>query len=240
MKNISIHELEELIGKCLTNPGSFRGKSIVLWNAIPAGLADNVIKQCCQNFNENNPEQEVGVANIDLPFQYYDVTNIYASHAGSFAVFKRGIITVTGCLPEDLDDWVSFVNTHENSTGHLSDDWVLIAFADENAYGDHLTEQMFSPNCDIYMLEPSLQEWADWVIKIYSPNVINPIVDFISKEQPSPNFDQWMRFLYNLSLKMEGGKLMKEIPLKDFSLISGGSSFDSDHIAAELWNFINL
>lgn len=244
MKAITISDFETLVKHCLTTPHDFANKSIVLWNADihPIGIARRVIKQCCLSYNKNNPDRQVWESYSDGTD---DITEIKehrveseGGHIKSYGVFTQGVLVTECLLPMEINDWVTFVNTHENAIGHLSNDWVLIAFANGNAFD--LNEQMFSSNCDIYSIQPSDEnEWGTWISQFYSRNIINSILAYIKEKKPAVSFDQWTRIVHNINLKLGGEKYktLKQIPERSLSLlIKGDSSINLD--TKDFWEFI--
>ena len=61
MKEIGIVDLIGLVMKRLNNPRDFSGRSIVLWNsyADERSIVGNVVKQCCELYNKNNPTDQI-------------------------------------------------------------------------------------------------------------------------------------------------------------------------------------
>lgn len=130
------------------------------------------------------------------------------------------------------------MNTHKNALGHLSNDWVLFAFANEKAFD--LNEQLFSPNCDIYSIQPSDEnEWGTWISQFYSQEIIDSILAYIKAKKPAVSFDQWTRIVHNINLKLDGDKYktLKQIPERSLSLlIKGDPSVNLD--TKDFWVFI--
>lgn len=244
MKAITISDFEALVKQCLTTPRNFVNKSIVLWNAdiAPIGIARRVIKQCCLSHNENNPDRQVWEAYSDgtddiTAIKVHRIESV-GGEVKSFGVFTQGIIVTECLLPMEINDWVAFVNTHKNAIGHLSNDWVLIAFANEKAFD--LNEQMFSSNCDIYSIVPSIAEWGTWISQFYPQEIIDPILKYIKAKKPAVSFDQWSSIMNKIYLKLDDTskyQTLKQIPEDSLSLlIQGDPSINLD--TKDFWFFI--
>ena len=244
MKSITISDFETLVKQCLTTPHDFANKSIVLWNAdiSPIGIARRVIKQCCLSHNENNPDRQVWEAYSDgtddiTVIKVHRIESV-GGDVKSFGVFTQGVLVTECLLPREINDWVAFVNTHKNALGHLSNDWVLFAFANEKAFD--LNEQLFSPNCYIYSIQPSDEnEWGTWISQFYSQEIIDSILAYIKAKKPAVSFDQWTRIVHNINLKLDGDKYktLKQIPERSLSLlIKGDPSVNLD--TKDFWVFL--
>lgn len=250
MEKIGIADFKALIKRSLADPGLFASKTIVLWNAsyMQYGIAYRTIEQCCEEHNMNS-DQKVWFEYSDYAFKTDDIPNIKAYHDG---LKTSGILFNTGCfMKTELDDWLKFVNTHENDKGCLSKDWVLIVCAQASSYD--LDEKQFSDNCDIYDLQPSIEEWAEWAAQFYSPEVLNPIRAFIESRTPSVRFDDWQRIMQSLEKRMSpmpaddrmaellppARKIekLKQVSEKDFSLAVLGSIPGFPYYT-ELWDFV--
>ena len=246
MRIIGISDFHALIEECLSNPGSFAGKSIILWKAsyLEDSIAYRVIKQCCIEHNKKHFGQQVWFSRSDATFRNDDISDIKAicRIKGMYGYKSRGILFNTGVFgpKEQLNNWLKFINLHENDKGRLSNDWVLVACAQEGSYG--LDESLFSDNCDIYSIQPTVDEWAHWVAQYNSQAVIKPILAFIESKQPSISFDTWQRVLHSLdkALKQKGAETLRQISEKDYDMaVRGSLGFTyPDFPFKELWDFI--
>lgn len=236
MKRIGIADFAALVKKCLANPGLYTSRTIVLWNAsyMQYGIAYRIVEQCCEEHNKNT-DRQVWFKYSDYTFKTDDISDIKAYHQG----YKTsGILFNTGCfMKTELDDWLKLVNTHENDKGRLSSDWVLIACAQASSYG--LNEEQFSDDCEIFDIQPSVEEWAEWAARYHRPEVLNPIRAFIESKAPSVSFDDWLRIMNRLEQELfaRKTKTLKQVSEKDFSLavlssIPGFPYYD------ELWTFV--
>lgn len=237
MKTIGIKELKTLVKKCLSAPGEFEGKTIVLWNAdhLQYGIAYRVIEQCCVEYNQKNAHRQVWHKYSDFAFKTDDNTKIKVccTRKDMYGFKDQGVLLNTGCfLKQDLNDWLTFINTHTNGKGKLSPDWVLIACAQADTY--NLTENQFADNCVIYSIQPSFEEWSGWISQYNSPEVLNPIKAYIEVKNPDASFDYWQRILD--ALDGEDAKPLKQMAEEEFSRVVQGSipGFPSK----ELWEFI--
>lgn len=216
MKTIGIADFEKLVMERLANPSSFAGKSLLLWNEWPnedGSISYNVVRQCCIKYNIANPDDQVWVKYLDNFFNE-NITDIEAhcEEKSMWGYKRRGILYNTGSFFKNDHElwlnWLRFINTHVNSTGHLSEDWPLIACA--IAYDHNLTEDLFADNCDIYDLNPSVEEWAQWLSRWYelggahSPiqcndNVLSVVLKYIDKNGLTINFYSWNKIIQSVT-----------------------------------------
>lgn len=76
MKTIGIADFKKLVMERLANPRDYAGRSLVLWNAdyMNYGIAYRVIEQCCERYNEENPNDQVWFRRSDMTFTIDDYT----------------------------------------------------------------------------------------------------------------------------------------------------------------------
>ena len=268
MKIIGIADFKNLVMERLANPRDYAGKSLVLWNAdyMQYGIAYQVIKQCCKSYNKENPNDQVWFKYSDMPFYNDDYTkqtcwheeyvknengNGYHMHT---EMKRCGILFNTGCyMLYDKEDWLKFVNTHTNQKGGVFQDCVVIvcAQADQLTYislfGDSkdsryiLKEEQFGNNCDIYSIQPTLDEWITWVEPDCHPEIFKVVRAYIEKngigDEPY-GFEYWQRIMDSLNnlVKVKGCPI-NQIP-KEFvkTKIMGAVSTKSP--APEFCDFI--
>lgn len=268
MKIIGIADFKNLVMERLANPRDYAGRSLVLWNAdyMKYGIAYRVIKQCCKSYNNENPNDQVWFKKSDMTFNNDDYTqpktlhNFYVwdeelKEYDSCCELKRcGILFNTGCyMLYDKEDWLKFVNTHTNQKGGVFQDCVVIvcAQADQLTYislfGDSkdsryiLKEEQFGNNCDIYSIQPTLDEWVTWVEPDCHPEIFKVVRAYIEKngigDEPY-GFEYWQRIMDSLNnlVKVEGCPI-NQIP-KEFvkTKIMGAVSTKSP--APEFCDFI--
>lgn len=241
MKTIGITDFKALVNKCLENPGEFNGKTILLWNAdyMQYGIAYRVVEQCCIEYNKKSSDRQVWHEYSDFTFKKDDITKVKVccTRDDMYGFKNQGVLFNTGCFVQsDLNDWLTFINKHSNEKGQLSPDWVLIACAQADSYG--LDERQFSTNCEIYNIQPSVEEWKKWVSEFNSQDVLAPIVAYIEEKKPSISFDQWQRIMDALDMRLSNkeNESLKQIGESEFDRVLGGSvpGFPSH----ELWDFI--
>jgi hypothetical protein len=268
MKTIGIADFKKLVMERLANPRDYADRSLVLWNADynKYGIAYRVIKQCCEMYNKENPNDQIWFKSSDLCFTNDDYTkqtcwhekyvknekdNEYHLHVEE----KRcGILFNTGCyMLYDKEDWLKFVNTHTNQKGGVFQDCVVIvcAQADQLTYislfGDSkdsryiLKEEQFGNNCDIYSIQPTLDEWVTWVEPDCHPEIFKVVRAYIEKngigDEPY-GFEYWQRIMDSLNnLVKDEGCPINQIP-KEFvkTKIMGAVSTKSP--APEFCDFI--
>lgn len=236
MKTLGISDFKSLVTDCLNNPGLYEGKSIILWNCSGEkfGIAWRAIKESCIKYNKDNVEHQAWYEYSDFCFWTDDYSEIkaFCDRDDMYGYKNHGILFNTGgfCF-DDLGHWLSFINSHINEKGCISKDFVLIACAYAKAFD--INENAFSENCLIYDLQPSIEEWAEWARNYYSPNVINPIREFIETKNPSISFDYWQKIMDSIEHEMFDEEYES---LKDFSENELESAIRST-IAFEVPNF---
>ena len=131
----------------------------------------------------------------------------------------------------DKEDWLKFVNTHTNQKGGVFQDCVVIvcAQADQLTYislfGDSkdsryiLKEEQFGNNCDIYSIQPTLDEWVTWVEPDCHPEIFKVVRAYIEKngigDEPY-GFEYWQRIMNDLDILVnDEGCPINQIP-KEF------------------------
>lgn len=232
MKEIGILEFEQLVMARLANPRDFAGRSLVLWNADYAehGIAQRIIKQCCERYNKENPNEQVWFRMPDMTFDSDDYTQPKTWHDwyewnentqkyNSRHELKRcGILFNTGdYVLSEQENWLKFVNTHTNSCGHIFQDCAVIVCAHPDLYPQRiLKEEQFGSNCDIYSIQPTLDEWATWVAPYCNPEILKVVLAYIEKNGAGNNpqgFEYWQRIMKTLDIlvKVEGCPL-NQIP----------------------------
>ena len=237
MKTIGIAEFKSLVKECLANPSSFAGKSIILWNEgyVQYGMPYRIIEECCVNHNMDHADDQVWFTYSDTTFKTDEISTlrVCCEREDMYGFKTHGILFNTGCYyPNDeVEAWLKFINTHKNNRGLLSNDWVLIASAhgDDN-YKFGVNENQFSDNCDIYSLQPSLEEWAEWVAQYNSPEVLNTVRAFIEENSPAISFDHWQRIMEELD---------RELVYNDFNSLKQIPKEDLDHLLRSSYAFLN-
>lgn len=234
MKEIGIAEFEQLVMERLTNPRNFAGRSLVLWNAdyMDYGMAYRVIEQCCERYNKENPNDQVWYKRSDM-FNNDDYTQPKTWHSRMVwdEKFKEyvpcnelkrfGILLNTGCyMLDDQDDWLKFINTHTNQNGGIFQDCAVIVCAQADGTGyfgptkpDYiLKEEQFGENCDIYHIQPTVEEWAKWAEPFCDSEILKVVCAYIEKNGVIRDFDYWLRIMDALE------ELKRDEEYKDWSL----------------------
>lgn len=116
----------------------------------------------------------------------------------------------------------------------------MIACAQARDYG--LTEEMFSKDCILYEIKPSIDEWAEWMKKKCDEKILKPIVAFIKEIDSTIDLFYW-----NMAVDL----LKRELVHNDYETLSQLSheEFDSCFLGVlalkikafpydELWEFI--
>jgi len=246
MKTIGISDFKALVNECLENPSLFAGKTVVLWKARPGkdSMAYRVIKHCCIEYNRKNVTDQAWFSYSDMTFRTDEIADlrVFCDQQDMYGYKEHGILLNTGCFyPADqFDAWLKFINTHENDRGRLSDRWVLIACAQEGSYV--LEESLFGGNCDIYSLQPSLDEWSGWVARYNSQAVMGPVLAYIKEKRSDVSLDVWQIVLDELDGALFHNKVesLKQISEHDYDMAVRGSLGLSypDFPYKELWDFI--
>lgn len=244
MKTIGIADFKKLVMERLATPRDYAGKSLVLWNADynDDGIAYRVIEQCLEIYNKQNPNDQVWFRVSDMTFDNDDYTQPKTWHAlyewdenvKEYNIRHElkicGILFNTGCyMLSDKEDWLKFVNTHTNRRGNVFQDCAVIvcAQADQLSYFPSwgskdpfiLKEEQFGDNCDIYSIQPTLDEWATWVASYCRPEVLKVVRAYIEKngigDEPY-GFEYWQRIMTELdNLVKNEGCPINQIP-KEF------------------------
>lgn len=266
MKTIGIADFKKLVMDRLATPRDYVGKSLVLWNADynDYGIAYRVIEQCCEIYNKQNPNDQVWFRVSDMTFDNDDYTkqtcmcekyvrdektNEYHQH---IEMKECGILFNTGCyMLSDKEDWLKFVNTHTNRRGHVFQDCAVIvcAQADQLSYFPSwgskdpfiLKEEQFGDNCDIYSIQPTLDEWATWVASYCRPEVLKVVRAYIEKngigDEPY-GFEYWQRIMDALDILVnDEGCPINQIP-KEFVETKVCGAVSTKSPAPEFCNFI--
>lgn len=225
MKTIGIADFEKLVMERLANPRSFAGKSLLLWNeqyVANGSISYKVINDCCIKHNIANPDKQVWHAYSDFCFYSDNITEIkeLCEQENMYGFKTSGILYNTGCFLKDeieLKRWLEFINTHVNQTGHLSEDWSLIACAQASSYD--LTEDLFEENCDIYELKPTVDEWARWVSPSCNQHVLRTVLAYIDKNGQTLDFFWWKIIMNDVThlLKEYECETIDQIPEKEYN-----------------------
>ena len=267
MKEIGISEFEQLVMERLTNPKDFVGRSLVLWNADFAeySIVQRVIKQCCNRYNNDNPNNQVWFKLSDMQFDIDDYTQSETWHdwyewnenAKEYNLrheLKRcGILLNTGCyMLYDQEDWLKFVNTHINRRGTVYQDCAVVVcvpqfMTQSDCYGNVfgpldskyiIKEEQFAENCDVYHIQPSIEEWARWSESFYDPEIIKVVRAYIEKNGVIWSFDYWLKIMDGLKeLKENEGCSLYQITEDDVDLHVCGA-VGRKHPAPDFCKFI--
>ena len=251
MKTIGIADFKKLVMERLANPRDYVGRSLVLWNADynKYGIACRVIKQCCEMYNKENPNDQVWFKHLD-----FNSGNDYTKPTCLQVEKKRcGVILDTGCyMLSEKEDWLTFVNTHTNQMGGVYQDCAVIicAQADQLAYipawGTNdkfiLKEEQFGKNCDIYSILPTFDEWITWVTPDCHPEILKVVRAFIEKngvKHEPYGFDLWQRLIDSLhNLVEESNCPLNQIPKEEVDLDLKGSFGTKNQTVNEFIDFI--
>lgn len=243
MKTIGIADFKKLVMERLANPRDYAGRSLVLWNAdyMNYGIAYRVIEQCCERYNEENPNDQVWFRRSDMTFTIDDYTKSETirtwyvrdentqEYDMETKVCRCGILFNTGCyMLYEQEEWLKFVNTHTNQNGGIFQDCAVIvcAQADQGSEDSKwiLKEEQFGNNCDIYSIQPTLDEWVTWVEPDCHPEVLKVVRAFIEKNgvgnkgiRKEPyGFDYWQKIMDSLYLLAEDSDCpLNQIPKSD-------------------------
>ena len=254
MKTIGIADFKKLVMERLANPRDYAGRSLVLWNADynDYGIACRVIKQCCKIYNKENPNDQVWFRVSDMTFDNDDYTKqtcmcekyVRDENSNEFHMHvemkRMGVLFNTGCYMRfDQEDWFNFINIHTNSCGHVSQDCVVIVCAQANLFT--FAEEQFGNNCDIYSIQPTLDEWAAWIAPYCHPEILKVVLAYIEKNgvgNDPQGFEYWQRIMKALDIlvKVEGCPL-NQIP-KSFVEIKVQGLVGTKSPAQEFCDFI--
>ena len=260
MKEIGIIDFEKLVMERLTSPREYAGRSLVLWNAdyMFYGIAQRVIKQCCESYNKANPNDQVWFKESDMTFYKDDYTQPktwhdrmvwnenFKKYVPRHEMKRCGILFNTGCyMLEEQDDWLKFVNTHTNKKGGVFQDCAVIVCAQASDVGYfgmpnpkyYLKEEQFGEKCDIYSIQPTIDEWAKWVEPFYDAEIVKVVRAYIEKNgvfsKSNYGFDYWMRimdkldYLKKYSMKENKDCSLWQIPEDKMSYEIGGTVSES-------------
>ena len=260
MKEIGIIDFEKLVMERLTMPRNFTERSLVLWNAdyMFYGIAQRVIKQCCESYNKANPNDQVWFKESDMTFYKDDYTQPktwhdrmvwnenFKKYVPRHEMKRCGILFNTGCYTiEEQDDWLKFVNNHTNTKGGVFQDCAVIVCAQASDVGYfgmpnpkyYLKEEQFGEKCDIYSIQPTIDEWAKWVEPFYDAEIIKVVRAYIEKNgvfsESNYGFDYWMRimdkldYLKKYSMKENKDCSLWQIPEDKMSYEIGGAVSES-------------
>lgn len=252
MKTIGIADFKKLVMERLANPRDYADRSLVLWNADynKYGIAYRVIKQCCEMYNKENPDDQVWYQDSDMCFASDDYTKPTCMHEEYVknengegyhlhVEEKRcGILFNTGCfMPSEKEDWLRFVNTHTNQKGDVCQDCVVIICTQ----GDQ-NEKQFGNNCDIYSIQPTLDEWATCVEPDSHPEILKVVRAFIEKngaKHEPYGFDLWQRTINSLHNLVEDSDCpLNQIPKRDVEMKLKGSFGTKNQTINEFIDFI--
>lgn len=267
MKIIGIADFKKLVMERLANPRDYAGRSLVLWNAdyCKYGIAYRVIEQCCERYNEENPNDQVWFRRSDMTFTIDDYTKSETirtwyvrdentqEYDMETKVCRCGILLNTGCyMLYEQEEWLKFVNTHTNQNGGIFQDCAVIicAQADQLAYiqswGSNdkfiLKEEQFGSNCDIYSIQPTYDEWVTWIAPDCHPEILKVMRAFIEKngaKHEPYGFDLWQRTIDSLYNLVEDSDCpLNQIPRGDVKMKLGGSFGTNNQTVNEFIDFI--
>ena len=261
MKEIGISEFEQLVMARLTSPRDYAGRSLVLWNAdyMDYGIAQRVIKQCCERYNKENPNDQVWFKRSDMTFYKDDYTQPktwhdrmvwnenFKKYVPRHEMKRCGILFNTGCyMLNEQADWLKFVNTHANQQGGVFQGCAVIVCAQAGDVGYfgmpnpeyNLKEKQFGECCDIYHIQPTIEEWTKWVEPLYDAEIIKVVLAYIEKNgvfsEFDYGFDYWMRIMDTLnflkkkySMKENKDCSLWQIPEEKLSFQIGGAVSES-------------
>lgn len=266
MKIIGIADFKKLVMERLAKPRDFAGRSLVLWNAdyMDYGIAYRVIRQCCIEYDKENPDDQVWFKMSDTMFQNDDyampvvLPDQFRDTEVEYGYKRSGILFNTGCYGQlkDQEDWFKFVNTHTNFRGHVFQDCAVIVCAQ----ADQLTcfpsscdskdpkwilkEEQFGDNCDIYSIQPTLDEWATWVAPYCHPEILKVVRAYIEKNgigNEPRGFEYWQRIMVcfdlNYFLEKNKGCSLNQMPRRDVE-VAVMSSVSTNPPAPDFCNFI--
>ena len=267
MKTIGIADFKKLVMERLANPRDYAGRSLVLWNADynDYSIARCVIEQCCERYNKENPNEQVWFKMSDMTFDGDDYTQPKTWHnwyewdenVKKYEIRHElkicGILFNTGCyMLSEQENWLKFVNTHTNSNGGIHQDCTMIVCAQADQlsyipYGDSkdskriLKEEQFGSNCDIYSIQPALDEWATWIAAYCQPEILQVVCAFIEKNGIGDvpyGFEYWQRIMKELNNLVEDrGCPLNQIP-KSFVEIKVQGLVSTKSPAPEFCDFI--
>ena len=264
MKTIGIADFKKLVMERLANPRDYADRSLVLWNADynKYGIAYRVIKQCCEMYNKENPNDQIWFTYSDMCFASDDYTKPTCLHEEyvknengegyhlHVEENRCGILFNTGCyMLFEKEDWMKLVNSHTNQMGGVYQDCAVIicAQADQLAYrGTNdkfiLKEEQFGKNCDIYSIQPTFDEWITWVTPDCHPEILKVVRAFIEKngvKHEPYGFDLWQGLIDSLhNLVEESNCPLNQIPKEEVDLDLKGSFGTKNQTVNEFIDFI--
>lgn len=208
MKIISIAELKTLVMDRLSNPSSYKDKTLVVWNCRmdKDSIIYRVVKNCCISHNRANKDSQVwfnyistfsveGRWGVDCKEACCDVDDMYG-YKMKGVLLDSGYISFLKTSDEKLmPDWLHFINTHEVDGAMLSDDWALITCAHAE-YG--YKEDDFSDNCEIVRILPSA-DWEEFMTGPLKKEILHTVLAFIEKNGITTEPDMWEKIIINLS-----------------------------------------
>ena len=159
-------------------------------------------------------------------------------------VCRCGILFNTGCyMLYEQEEWLKFVNTHTNQNGGIFQDCAVIVCAQADQLDPQwiLKEEQFGNNCDIYSIQPTLDEWIAWVTPYCHPEILKVVRAYLEKNgiaNEPYGFEYWQRIMNSLNdLVKESDCPINQIPKEDIEVkIMGAVSTKSP--APEFCNFI--
>lgn len=243
MKTIGINQFKEIVMDCLDNPDKYATGSIILWNSHsgPDSIEYQVVEECCVNYNKMHTDNQVWfkdlIASGTEVAYHISTSKVVCDREDMYGWKKRGILLID---PIEKVQWLNLVNNHEYQGKVLSSDWTMIAFAHARHYG--YTEDMFSKDCILYEVKPSVDEWAEWMKDKCDEKDLNPIVAFIKKTGSPIDLFYWGIALSALESRMVQNDydVLSQLSQKEFdcclrpSLGLKVKGFPYD----ELWQFI--
>lgn len=245
MKTIGIAGFEKLVMERLENPSLFENKTLVLWGqrCYPDNLPEKIIRRCCIKFNKLFPDNQAWYKRYSgFTFDKDDYTEIeeLCKVKEMYGFKHHGIFLNDGEYWSNLkDDWLTFVNSHNNSVGHLSPQWPMIAYANNLP---ELETDNFGDNCTLYRFQPSIDEWHDWLKPIYSADILDPIVDYMKTKGLSTDSHPWEVILDELTSETIDKEVddLNLLSREDFDRALGGHGYHwPASLEEDLWNFIH-
>ncbi len=230
IKPIGIEDFTRLVKDRLENPEAYSDQTLILWNGSDEkdGIANQVIEQSCVEYNKSNPDAQVwfqyssGTFHKDNYSHYYQ--DRYCGNKTCRILFNIGFFWKEKLTPS-FEDWLRFVATHKNDCSKIPDDCSLIVCVQADWYNLHADQ--FPDNCDIYILQPSVEEWAKWAAPYFKKSkAFQPVLSFLIKRGNVTDFiiRKHMRkqtdFLYMGRLIKNLDEVLKDTELQSIKELS--------------------
>ena len=247
MEYISIAQLRELIRLRLANPQNYKDKTLVLWDEdyTTDGILYQVCEEECKAYNLSHPKEAgVGIRISDMSFATDDYTDpewiCYPTEDGMPGQVFKGILFSTGCcLPGDKDELEDFVNTRVNRRGPVADSWAMVVCAQPKL---GFTPEMFGPTCEIYLLDPDLDEWGDYMLARYGEAVCKPAIEYIREHGFGMSRYHWENAIKQLRIEMAYTKLtnLADMPKDEFDLAVHGIAYIDREVMDDFYAFAHV